>query len=82
MEDEAVKLNIIELNEVVKNLHNWKHPGVDPMQNFWYKQFTTLPQLLADQVTRVISGESEIPQFLTQGITFLKPESKNTQDPS
>ena len=41
-QDEWVDITIGELHDAVKNVVNWKAPGLDQVQNFWIKSFMTL----------------------------------------
>jgi hypothetical protein len=61
-------------SKIIKASHNWKAPGRDRLQNFWWKEFTTVHPLLARQFTNIIQNPNEIPPFLTKGITYLIPK--------
>lgn len=78
--------NIIILTEkvqsVIKKLHNWKSPGPDGIQNYWLKAFTVLHNKLAGLITYIIQNPSELPTFLTRGITFIKPKNNDTLNPA
>lgn len=76
----------IELNDVrkvINGTHNWKTPGPDQIQNFWYKRLTYTHTYLTDILNNLIKDTNETPKFLTQGITYLKPKDANdTKDPA
>lgn len=71
-----------DLQYALKNLANWKAPGRDGVQNFWYKNFTNIHIYLAHIINELIQGHITIPNFLTEGLTYLIPKSSNTKDPS
>jgi len=68
------------ISQVIKKLHNWKSPGLDKIQNYWWKNFPCLHQHLALHINRIIQNPELMPDFLNHGITYLKPKSDNTQD--
>nr|CAI5864221.1 unnamed protein product [Callosobruchus analis] len=71
-----------ELAKTIKHTHNWKCPGVDNVQNFWYKQFSTTYEMLAGQINEAIRQPNRLPKFLTQGITYIKPKNADTKNPA
>lgn len=58
-------------------MKNWKSPGADQIQNYWLKSFTKAHVALAAAMQRIIKGEDEIPEFLTEGITHLTHKTIN-----
>jgi hypothetical protein len=79
MTNEAITFE--HIRQVIKKLHNWKAPGLDKIQNYWWKNFPCLHQYLALHINRIIQNPELMPDFLNHGITYLKPKSDNTQDP-
>lgn len=71
-----------DLKKVVKNLANWKAPGNDGIQNFWYKKLTAIHHHLTNQFNTVLRNPEQLPDFLTNGVTYLLPKSDQLQDPS
>lgn len=70
-----------DLFTVLKRAHNWKAPGLDRIQNFWYKRFSAAHRILARLFTEAIRGRY-LPNFMTVGQTFLLPKGKMSQDPA
>ena len=66
------------LKAVNKTL-NWKAPGQDKIQNFWYKQFTATHKHLAKCYTYLLTYPEQMPEFMTYGVTYLLPK---TAEPS
>lgn len=71
-----------ELASVIASTHNWKATGTDNLHNFWYKRFTSMHKILAQQINRIIKEPETCPSFLTEGRTFLKPKNSDTRDPA
>jgi hypothetical protein len=76
-ETEYAEIRTDEVTKIIKASQNWKAQGRDRLQNFWWKQFTTVHPLLARQFTNVIQNPNEIPPFLTKGITYLIPKERS-----
>lgn len=47
-----------EVSTCLKNIANWKSPGIDKIQNFWLKNFTSTHKKLANIYNGVINGSS------------------------
>nr|CAH7720376.1 unnamed protein product [Callosobruchus chinensis] len=77
-----VILTLDEIAKKLKHTHNWKCPGVNNVQNFWYKQFSTTHEMLTEQINRAIRQPNTLPKFLNQGITYIKPKNADTKNPA
>ncbi|XP_060525287.1 uncharacterized protein LOC132701423 [Cylas formicarius] len=72
-----------DLNEVLAKAKNWKAPGPDGIQNFWYKKFTAVRSKLADILSLILDNPQSAPSFLTKGMTYLLPKTDYPiKDPS
>lgn len=71
-----------DLRRVIQRTHNWKQPGTDNVQNFWYKKFTSIYSKLADHINYIIEHPEKQPKFLTEGKTYIKPKNSETQNPA
>lgn len=71
-----------ELTKTIQKTHNWKAPGIDHIHNFWYKKFTSLHKQLTEQINKIIQEPNKMPQFLTQGKTYIKPKNQETRNPA
>ena len=60
-----------EMNERIKGLKNWKAPGLDGVQNYWIKYFTSLKPMLNKIINQIINEPDLSPKWLTQGKTTL-----------
>ena len=70
-----------EVTESLKNTVNWKSPGVDGIQNFWLKKFTSLHGKLAFAYNQIIDNPDLAPLWLTEGVTYLLPKNEDTHLP-
>ena len=83
-------LKVMEYNEIAEEdikditdkLHNWKSPGIDKIHNFWFKQLTFLHSSLAKNISEIISGHQNIPEFIATGITYMLPKKSFSIQPS
>lgn len=71
-----------EIAETIRHIHNWKCPGIDYIQHFWYKQFTSTNEALACQTNKIILQPDMFPKFLTQGTTQIKLKNSATKNPT
>lgn len=70
-----------DILHVVKRLHNWKSPGLDKIQNYWWKYFTSVHVHLKIHFNDIFRNPSKMPVFLNQGITYLKPKNNDLSQP-
>uniref|UniRef100_H2ZUK8 Reverse transcriptase domain-containing protein n=1 Tax=Latimeria chalumnae TaxID=7897 RepID=H2ZUK8_LATCH len=68
-----------EVQDALSKASNWKSPGVDGIYKFWWKSFTELHKDLAKVFT--ISMKESMPEWFTEGLTFLLPKSSKTRGP-
>ncbi len=64
-----------DLCQTIKNMGNWKSPGVDKIQIYWIKKLTALHSHLAKAVNKILENPMELPEWLTRGITYLLPKA-------
>ncbi|PNF13578.1 hypothetical protein B7P43_G19014 [Cryptotermes secundus] len=70
-----------EFTSVLAKTHNWKSPGSDQIQNYWLKAFPVTHSYIVEAFNKIIEKPQQMPEWLTTGITYLLPKSKNTMDP-
>lgn len=71
-----------DIKQAVSSLGNWKAPGIDKIQAYWWKHLTHVHAVLAIQLTQAIKNPAEtIPAFFTMGITHMIPKNKFIDDP-
>jgi hypothetical protein len=75
------QISTSDLQKALKQTANWKSPGHDRLPNFWLKQLTSLHEQLAREMQKVVTDPSEMPDWLTAGVTYLLPKNAETQLP-
>lgn len=71
-----------EFTAVLKKLNNWKAPGLDRVQNFWYKRLHAVHSLMLRNINKYIEEPEQIPPFFMEGITYMLPKKGDTTDPA
>lgn len=79
MECPAISLEDVKL--ALKNVPNWKAPGRDKIQNYWWKKFTSVHETLARQFQRCLMNPEEVPNFLMEGVTYMLPKTDTPDHP-
>lgn len=93
LQEERMRIeNINEMNETpitehditdtIKKTSNWKSPGPDQIQNYWYKKLPVVHSTIARLVNSALEDPTQMPNFLTTGNTYLLPKDNNTANPS
>lgn len=78
-----VTITTADLEEILSGCPNWKAPGPDKLQNFWYKRFSSTHSQLVKLYNDILIHPENTPDFMTKGITYLLPKtSPTTPDPS
>ena len=60
---------------------NWTAPGNDGIANFWIKNLTSIPDELTTAYNDILKHRETAPAWLTEGLTYLLPEAKETKNP-
>lgn len=81
-EMEEAEVSGSDIAAITKKLHNWKTPGPDKIQNFWWKNLVMLHEQMAAIFTKLLKNEETLPEDLAEGITYLKPKSNRVDEPS
>ena len=63
-------INNILVKNRVKKMANWSSPGIDGLNAYWLKHFTTLHDCIASQLMTCLTTPS-IPEWMTTGRTYL-----------
>lgn len=74
------EITAAQLHAVLLRAHNWKAPGPDKLQNFWYKRLTSTHTKMATILTECIKHPDLCPAWLSQGVTYLLPKSASFQN--
>jgi len=71
-----------EVATATKKFANWKSPGVDKIQNFWWCNLPNLHSKFAEISNHLIIDPTMCPEWLTIGRTTLISKKQPTQNPS
>ena len=63
--------------DIVKKRKNWSAPGIDGIQNFWWKKLKGAWKSIIRCFTRWREQPEVIPDWLTQGRTVLLPKTED-----
>jgi hypothetical protein len=77
-----IQINLEILIRNINSSHNWKSPGGDQIHNIWLKKFTCIHKCLLDHFNGFIRKPNTFPEFLANGITYLKPKYSDTKNSS
>ena len=70
-----------EIKGTLKKSHKWKSPGKDKIPNFWLNSLTAAHQPLTNTLNEIMKQPDKIPPWLSDGMTYLIPKTKETEDP-
>ena len=65
-----------KMHSIVKRRNNWSAPGIDGMQNYWWKKLKGTWKFLLNCFNRWVEQPDEIPQWLAQERTVLLPKTE------
>lgn len=68
------EIEVEELEIALRRSKNWKSPGPEGVQNFWFKKFTSVHTHIARNFNKILNRETPMPSFCTKGITYLIPK--------
>ena len=69
-----------KLRKETSKRKNWTAPGIDGIQNYWWKKFTSAQKALAKAFTSLYQDTSRMPEWWLSGRTVLLPNTKNLSD--
>ena len=74
-----MEIHIELLKNTLKKISNWKTPGHDGINGFWFKKFTSIHDRLALEIN-ICLQDAQVPDWMTKGKTTLiqKDPSKGT----
>lgn len=65
-----------DVKRAIKKTMNWKGTGRDYIHNFWYKNFPSIHETIAELFTKALNNPEVLPPFLTYGLTYLIPKTR------
>ena len=77
---EEMTIDMEKLQHILEKRKNWSAPGIDGIQNFWWKTLTSTWRPLTNAMNSWIDRPELIPTWITHGRTFLIPKSEKLSD--
>ncbi len=76
---EAVGIGLQEVKDGVRRMSSWKAPGPDGIRGFWFKQFPSVHQAIAEGL-QTCMDDGNVPDWMVKGRTVLiqKDKAKGT----
>ena len=71
-----------DINETTNSFQDWKMPGVDTLQNLWWKRFSFTHNILTNYFNQFINDPELAPEWFTFGKTSLAPKKSDPDHPS
>ena len=71
-----------DLKREIKKRKNWSSPGVDGIQNFWWKKFPSIHENLVGTMRKWCIRPEEMLNIIPVGKTFLIPKTNRLDLPS
>jgi hypothetical protein len=68
-----------EFTTVLAKVRSWKSPGSDQISNCCLKAFPATHSYIIDAFNKIIEKPKQIPEWSTAGITYVLPDSINTE---
>ena len=76
---EIIQVTEADIKWKLASMANWKAPGPDMVQIFWWKKFTTLHAQLARWMNEILEDPQNLPVWLVKGRTSLIPKETTAQ---
>ena len=65
-----------DLNSIIRKRKNWSAPGIDGVQNFWWKQFEEARKTAVRIMKKYKEEPESIPEWLPRGRTVMIPKTE------
>ena len=69
-----------KLYKTIIKRNNWSAPGIDGIQNFWWKKLRGTWKAMVKSFKKWIEQPEIIPEWITQGRTVLLPKLEDLSD--
>jgi len=73
-------IQIMEITSYLSKVYNWKSPGNDQIQHYWFKTFPATHRHITENFNAIIEEPEKVPDWLTTGITYLIPKSGDNKE--
>ena len=80
VEQSIFTITLDKIKKEVSKRKGWTAPGIDGIQNFWWKKFTATHSALARAFTKMLHDNNCIPEWWPTGRTVLLPKTVSLVD--
>ena len=80
-EQEWEDVTVEEVRAALGKTQKWKSPGVDKIPNFWLNSLSHIHIPLTNCINHILSNPNDVPDWITEGVTYLLPKSEDTHNP-
>ena len=77
-QQEWEQVTVEEIRAALGKAHKWKSPGTDKIPNFWLNALSFIHHPLCVCINELLSNPTDIPDWVTEGVTYLLPKSEET----
>ena len=70
-----------ELEFALNKSRKWKSPGIDKIPNVWTSSVSKGHEKLTSLSSVIVESPDTAPKWLSEGITYLSPKTKDTKNP-
>ena len=75
------EISVEEICVALGKTHKWKSPGIDKIPNFWLNSLSAIHEPLTSFINEILLNPYDIPDWITEGVTYLLPKSEDTKNP-
>lgn len=68
------------IRQALTKSQKWKSPGNDKVPNFWLYHLSSIHKTLAKSLLTLVNNSDEIPDWITESITYLMPKTSERDD--
>lgn len=72
-----IEIDEEKLYKIIRIRKNWSAPGIDGIQNFWWKKLAGVRKSMVKCMIKWIEDPEQIPKWITDGRTVLLPKTEN-----
>ena len=66
-----VSKSVEKIRKKYRKIPNWRAPRRDGVQGYWIKNLNILHERVSSQMSRILMGEDDLPEWMTNGRTVL-----------
>ena len=74
-------ITVQNVKDAMDNFDNWKSPGIDNIQNYWWLTFDILHEQITMIFNTLANDPLQIPEWFLTGRTTMVPKKEPTSNP-